>query len=181
MGALVAWIPWLLGLAGKAKGPSIQSSVQEAAQQDLGKQAKLATADHAVMTQHMAAIAAAEVEAVAALRQKYQGGSAKPQAAGKKTDAMGNIIVCDDYRQNDPSPSKLLPLLAALGLGAGASLGGYLGIAAINKPTSVVAPSVVAPSVVAPVVQPATPAAPVSTNTTNNLGFTLKLIPPEEK
>lgn len=98
----------------------------EAAQQYLGKQAKIQTGYDAVMLAHNAQIAADEVADVRKLKAKHLGEQWAAQKAGEPME----IIVCDDYHHNDAPPAspvvpgllqKALPwiLAGALGLGTG--------------------------------------------------------------
>lgn len=92
--------------------PSVQTSVDEAAQNYLGKQAKLETAIDSVFVHDARELAAADREKVRRYEeQKLFGGRGKAQ--GKGDDDVGDFIVCDDYRVNNWLPWTVVALIGA--------------------------------------------------------------------
>ena len=147
----------------------IELAQAEAVQQYLGKQGKLATAYDAVMLRHHQQIAHEDVQDVRRLKAKHLGEQWRGAAEGAG-EAVGDIIVCDDYHhgnvQPTPTPTPPTPsaptwmkaALAGTTLVAAALGGSYLG-SLLNRP---------APT------QPAA-VAPVNTTVEKTEGFKLRL------
>lgn len=164
-------LPWSKSALASPSLPNRTSPLEEARQQFLNKEAKLRTAYDAVIVANMDDLAAEEMEGVRALKAKYmKNKDGTPAANGEGDVGDRRVIVCDDYRHNDPpqsSPSKLWPIVAAVGLTVGAGLGGYVAHEALKKPDP---PPVVVPPAVTPQEKPGLPP-----------GFNLELIPPKKE
>ena len=110
---------------------SLDETTQEAASSLLGNQSKIQAGQQAVFLEQLRQIAHEEMKDVQKLKAKRLGGPW--QEMGGKGDDMGDLIICDDYRKNDPPPSRVWPWAAA-GLGIAAmGIGGWLGKMALEK------------------------------------------------
>lgn len=153
--------------------PGYDQRVNAAASQQLDKMSKLMTAESAVLTGHIAAMAADETASVRHMKQKAGTMPAAKGASGGGEDGTGDIIVCDDHvvHYNDPPPSRFWPLLGAVVAATGVVAGAVLGYTALTKKPDPL------PSPPPAEVKPAEP----PKNTTINQGFSLELIPPKKQ
>lgn len=122
----------LLKPAPKSVPPSLEQSVNEAASAALNKQQKLMLADQAIVTKQMSQIANDEMISVRMQKAKH---GLYPNVQKAQSEDMSDIIVCDDYHKNDPQPTRIWPVIAALLAGTGLGVGGILGGMAISKAT----------------------------------------------
>lgn len=122
--------------------PTLEQSAAEAADQDLAGQSKLQVANQAVILEQLRQIAQDEIRDVRRLKAKHLGEQWAKAAEGQD---VGDLIICDDYRRNEPHqqpPSpRIWPLIAALLGFGGLGLAGYLGHLALSRPAAV-APAV---------------------------------------
>lgn len=152
-----------------SKGPL--DPLQAAQDSLLNKSSKLDLAERAVMTQHLADIAHDEIDAARRARARSGLGPTMP---ADKPDDMGNIIVCDDFHQNDPPRPPLPQPSRAWPMAAGIALGGGLIAVALALPSILDRMKQPQPQPVQAQPEPAKPAQPGGT-TTIKKGFVIDL------
>lgn len=97
--------------------PTIPQTVDEAASQYLGKQAKMEVALDGVFAKQLHDIAEDEVAAVQQYRQKNTGIGGTLGPGGKKGTAVGDFIVCDDYQRGlSPITVAVIVIVAILAI-----------------------------------------------------------------
>jgi hypothetical protein len=139
----------------------LRSAKREAAEQTLGKQAKVQTALEANFAKHFQTIARDEEAAVRQYRNQTVFGAAKQPPQGARGDS--DLVLCDDMNINVQAPSSGL---GNIGTALGAAALGAAGMwYAGSKPT-------------APVATP-TPQAPAVVDTDTNTQVTIKPLPGE--
>ena len=101
-----------------ASSPTVSESIDEAASQYLGKQAKVETAIDGIFANDLRELAQADRERVAAYIAAKVPGLARSQKA--KGKMPGDFIICDDYRKGTGTVAAVtmgVVLTAALGFG----------------------------------------------------------------
>lgn len=146
-------------------GSYLEPAAEEAEEQFLNKQAKLRTALGAVVLQQFQQIAQDEMTDVRRLKAKHLKGEWAADAAPSAVTDMGNIIICDDYRHNEPPPPR--PISREQG-----GLPGWL--VALLVILLVVALALAGIAVYKAFAGPAP-----SVNTNVREGFSLELVPPK--
>ena len=129
-------------MANNNGAPPVSESIEEAAQQHLGKESKLDIAEKAVMVEDLRARAAADRKAVADYRMKLK----DRLGTSEDKDDHGDIIVADDVNITHGSTSsnggnglKSAAMIAGLLAGGGGMGAGVVALLnAIRQPTTAV-------------------------------------------